>query len=209
MIYLPSKSNNATLQRLFSIIIVFVHLFCVEIFADNEKIRKTEGWSLLVYNAIMTEAEIERTLEKLSDIDDSYKFSAIGAGKKLCSLTRRIDLEYEGHIVGHWAGQHHFELNNLILLRWLSFPWDHILDTSFAIGDGLSYATRSPEFEERLDGRATKLLNFIIWEISFTHPKSEHLSLLFRVHHRSGVFGIFSNISGGSNALGLGVRYKF
>ncbi len=166
-------------------------------------------WSLILYNGVMTEAEIERSVEKLSDINDSYKFTALGASKKLRSLNQHLDLEIEGQIVKHWGEQHHVEINSLFLLRWRTFPWNRVIRTSFAVGDGLSYATRTPEFEIFVDGRATKLLNFMIWELTFAHPNAKHLSFLFRVHHRSGIFGLFSDISGGSNALALGARYAF
>ena len=52
-----------------------------------------------------------------------------------------------------------WEFNGLIIARWRLFPWDKYLDTSFAIGDGISYATEVPEIEEKKDTDSGRWLN--------------------------------------------------
>jgi len=188
--------------RVAGILLAFVFFFQHNCYAENDM-------SFSIYNAVLTETPIEETLINLSEIDDSFKLTALAVNKKIRSLNEHIDLELEGQVVKHWGNQHHFEFNGLFLLRWQTFPWNRYLKTSFAVGDGLSYATRTPEFELIVNDRSTKLLNFMIWELSFAHPKAKHWSYLFRIHHRSGIFGIFSDINGGSNALALGARYTF
>lgn len=113
----------------------------------------------------------------------------------------------------------HQEFNLLLILRWHKFPWDRYLDTSFAFGEGLSYATRVPAYEKDPHGvlhgpehklhEASDFLNYLMLELGFTYPEIAPWSLFFRIHHRSGVFGLFNDVDGGSNFICSGFRYHF
>jgi len=91
-------------------------------------------------------------------------------------------------------------------LRWTLFPWDRFVDTSIAVGEGLSYATSRPRIENR--GEAARLLNYLMFEMELTPLQDSPWSLVGRIHHRSGVFGIFGGVRGGSNFIMIGVRYR-
>jgi hypothetical protein len=43
-------------------------------------------------------------------------------------------------------------------------------------------------------------------ELEFALPDARHWSVITRIHHRSGAFGLFNGVTGGSNALAFGVR---
>ncbi len=125
----------------------------------------------------------------------------------------------------NWSGQqNHQEVAGLALFRWMSFPWDRYIDTSFAAGNGLSWATEIPKLEEAFhpDTGSTRLLYHIIIEFEFARPRTLHgggigtpehwldpWATFFRVHHRSGVFGTFDGVNGGSNVIALGLRYRW
>ncbi len=130
-------------------------------------------------------------------------------------LARRIDryrdlacFEIEGQLVKHFSRQNHLELNGLATLRWEAFWWDQLLDTSLAFGLGLSYATDKPEVEIQNDGGTSRLLIYWMLELAFALPARPQLELLTRIHHRSNGFGHVAE-AGGSNALALGLRYRF
>jgi hypothetical protein len=53
---------------------------------------------------------------------------------------------------------------------------------------------------------AAALLHYVMLEASFGLPNSRW-SVVARVHHRSGIFGLFSH--SGSNVLSAGLRYRF
>ena len=110
-------------------------------------IKADKGWFLSIYGGQVNGDSLENTLTLNANYVNSY-FCAFTAGKKLANYRGNIDIEAEGQIVKHWGIQDHFEFNALFILRWLSFPWDEYLDTSFAVGDGISYATKYPEIEE-------------------------------------------------------------
>jgi hypothetical protein len=132
---------------------------------------------------------------------------AIGGGET-------IRWEVEGQLVRHWGMQRNLETNVVLIARWMRFPWDHIVDTRFAFGEGLSYASRLPHVEPRAgreDERTVRLLNYLLVEWEFMLPANEasQWSVFTRIHHRSGVAGIFGNVKGGSNFVGLGLRYTY
>jgi len=49
----------------------------------------------------------------------------------------------------------------------------------------------------------------LLLELTLSLPNTPRWNLIARLHHRSGVGGIFNGVNGGSNALGLGIKYKF
>lgn len=119
--------------------------------------------------------------------------------------------EYEVQIVKHSGDQDHWEYNALIIHRWRHFPWSSELRTSAALGNGLSWASEVPALEEssRTNRNATQLLNYILMEITIGLPGLEHTDLVGRIHHRSGVLGLFDNVHGGSNIISVGLRFEF
>lgn len=119
--------------------------------------------------------------------------------------------EWEAGLATWFGQQNHQELNGLVLFRWLDLPWNHVLRTSLALGNGLSLASRDPRLEEAFhpDTGSTNLLYHIAVEAEFALPRAKHWSGFLRIHHRSGVFGLFNDINGGSNVIGLGLRYWF
>jgi hypothetical protein len=139
---------------------------------------------------------------------DSY-MAALAVGRGLTGYKHYLRLEGEGQIAKHWGKQDHFEFNALLVLRWLPFPWDRYLDTSFAVGEGLSYATDDPEIEVEKHDRTARLLNYLMIELAVNLPQHPQWTLFGRVHHRSGVFGLFDGVTGGSNVVGAGLRYTF
>lgn len=139
---------------------------------------------------------------------DSY-VAVLSVGKGLADYKHYLRLEGEGQVAKHWGVQDHFEVNALLGLRWLPFPWDRYLDTSFAAGAGLSYATDEPEIEIEKNDRTKRLLGYLMFELGVVVPQQPKWTLFARVHHRSGAFGLFDGVSGGSNVVGAGLRYTF
>lgn len=113
--------------------------------------------------------------------------------------------EVEGSLFRYWGEQRHWEGNAALVARWTYFPWDDYVDTSFAFGQGVSMASRRPAVE-RDDTR--KFLNHLLTEFEFAPPRDSPWSVVARLHHRSGVFGLYGT-RGGSNFVTLGLRYRF
>lgn len=140
---------------------------------------------------------------------DSYASSL--ALSYLLVDVKRVRVEWENNLTKHYRMQHHWEFNTAAIARWMRFPWDERLDTRLALGSGLSYAVDLPYLEPRTTlgrGESARLLHFMVVEKEFVLPNHPQWSAFARIHHRSGMFGLFSGVRGGSNFVGLGVRYR-
>jgi hypothetical protein len=190
-------------QRLFQLAWGAVLLFlCAEARAEGD-------FSIMAYRAVLTGDTLGDTMLFAADYDYSYSLTAVGAGRKTASYGRYVDLEVEGQIVKHSGRDHHLELNALIVERWTYFPWDYYINTSLAAGQGLSYATDIPEIEKLHHDKTSRFLGYLMFEIALSIPRFQQWSLITRIHHRSGAYGLFNGVHGASNALGFGIRYDF
>jgi hypothetical protein len=156
----------------------------------------------------------DRFLEILTRMSPEFRSSYLVAltGGYRITTWRWIRFEVEGQAVVHTGMQEHLEVNGVAIARWMNFPWDQWLDTRIAFGEGISYAFRKPHLEPRRDpGAATskRLLNYLLAEIELVRPCLPQWSTFIRVHHRSGMFGMYGGVEGGSNFIGAGIRYYF
>ncbi len=186
-----------------ALIVVFVPGSCGSGAAEGE-------WSATMYGAVLLKGNLSDASLLNSGVEDSY-LTALASTRKMASYGNKIDLELEGQIVKHFRGQEHWEFNGLGAARWLPFPWDHYLDTSFAFGAGLSVATEIPDVEEerRGDDQTQEVLAYLMLELELALPDSQSWSAVTRIHHRSGAFGLFNGVTGASNALAFGIKYRF
>jgi hypothetical protein len=133
--------------------------------------------------------------------------------RRMFTFGRDVDFELEGQIAKHGGpgpGMRHWEINGLFDVRWNRFYWDKYLDTSAALGLGLSYATETPQFEIDEQGASNRLLAYILVELAFSLPKYPQWATVVRIHHRSSAYGTFEeDIEGASNSLGVGLKYRF
>ena len=170
-------------------------------------------WSLTVYGGPHMDERFLRiiTLRARGEFTGSYLVALAGA-REVGRIGDGLRFEAEGQLVRHFGHQHHWELNALLVARWASFPWDRQLDTSIAVGDGLSYATQRPPLERSDDAADpddnVRLVNYLMVEIELGRPAEPSWRLVGRVHHRSPIFGLFGEASG-SNFLTLGIRRRF
>ena len=81
-------------------------------------------------------------------------------------------------------------------------PW-----LSFSVVEGISYNSNVSLYEKTFRENYTQLLNYLGFEVEAA--VSSDLSLVGRIHHRSGAFGTYGGVSEGSNAYLLGLRYRW
>jgi hypothetical protein len=109
-------------------------------------------------------------------------------------------------------GQHVFEFNPYMMARWSNFPWNNTIRTTFGLGGGLSYATPIPQIEKDSkdpDGNYKNLMHFMAVEATFSLPDHKDWQLVYRLHHRSGVFGLMQGDNAGNTAVEIGIRHYF
>jgi hypothetical protein len=172
--------------------------------ADAER-----DWALTLYSGRLTDSGIGETATFNFKFENAY-FIDLALSRRLYTFRDYCNIEIEGQIAKHFGDQDHWEFNVVPYFRWLVFPWDAHLDTSFAAGAGVSYATSVPEIEAKNhDNVAGRFLGALMFELAFSPPRVPQWGLVIRLHHRSGAGGVFSGVSGGSNAWAMGIRYSF
>lgn len=153
--------------------------------------------------------------------DKSY-FSGVGLGKIGPDLGQSFGLfqgtpwaklqqDYELLLVKHRGLQHNAELGAAYLLRSPDLQMGP-LGVNLAAGNGLSYATGKPTYEDgpRDDlARRYRLQLLLLFELEWKLRKVDRLTLATRIHHRSGVFGLIAPPNVGSNFITVGLRYRF
>ncbi|MEX2452150.1 MAG: hypothetical protein WD407_14935 [Rhodospirillales bacterium] len=167
------------------------------------------GWALTLYGGIGTDGGIEDFPGLKADFNNAY-MTTVAVSREVARWRGRAALEIEGQIAKHFVKQNHVEGNLLFAVRWLDFPWNDVVRTSFAVGEGISYASSVPEIErERSPGKTSRLLNYIMIELELAPPDQDEWSFVTRIHHRSGVYGLYNGVSKGSNLLGFGIKRRF
>jgi hypothetical protein len=125
-------------------------------------------------------------------------------------MLNRSSIELEVQLGTHFNVQNTMEAD--IALVWrspeMTLPWSGVrLNT--AIGEGLSYALGRPQLEDlTTEPEAQRLLNYLMFEAEFSHPSLPGVSLVPRIHHRSGIFGVLAPSGSGSNIVGIGLRFR-
>lgn len=177
-------------------------------------------FALAIYGGYLTTQVFSELYSGPNELVNS-KFVALSLSRELFSVGRTINvnalaplkLEAEGIAVlhmGQWPESQTFsEFVGALNLRWHQFPWNQHIVTTMAVGEGLSYASEKPSYEVEINNKTAHLMNFLMFDVTFAHPDLPELALLLRLHHRSGAFGLFDGVTGGSNFFTAGLKYAF
>jgi hypothetical protein len=100
------------------------------------------------------------------------------------------------------------DYNASIMVRWVDFPWNKYVKTSFAMGVGLSYSSKVYLMDRQLHPNSDRSHLKINWpiQLSLAHPDHPDHELLLFILHQSGGH-VFD--SGGVNSIGFGYRGSF
>ena len=167
-----------------------------------------KDWALTLYFGRLTDSSLTQTVTFNSKFENAYLID-LGLLRRLYTFRDYFNLEMEGQIAKHFGAQDQWEFDLIGYFRWLPFPWDEYLDTSFAAGAGLSYATSVPKIEAKNYDEGARFLGGLMFEFAFSLPHVPQWSLITGIHHRSGAGGVFSGVRGASNAWATGLRYSF
>lgn len=172
----------------------------------------SEGWSVTLYSGwFSSQKTSEIFFHQNLQLEDSGIIAFAGSKEWAQAFDGRMRFELEAGIVKHVGNQHHWEVNvPVIIARWTRFPWNDVLPTTFAMGNGLSFTSSLPRHEVERNGDETaRTLNYLMGEITIRRPSNPHWHLGLRYHHRSGVRGLFSGVYDASNIFALAVKYRF
>lgn len=166
------------------------------------------NWSLFTGKYTASGLPDEILMNRPIEFEDAW-ITVVNYGRHLSPPTAARRWEAELQFGVHRGVQDHFEVNSALIHRWSDWPWDGLIDTSFAIGAGLSWAGEVPALEAQ--GKpgtdATRTLLYLVLEFEAMPGHTRRWSVYGRIHHRSGVFGTFNGVHGGSDHVGIGVRW--
>lgn len=177
--------------------------------AAGRSARADFDWAATLYRGWLTEATLGEMIRLDLTVDTEFTFLAFALTRKITEITPNLNLEGEGVVVKYAGEQDHLELDALLSGRWLNFPWNGYVDTTAALGLGLSLASKKPYYEVRNKGESEQFLAFLLFELTVGIPKLPRWDLAARINHRSGVFGLFNGMHGAMNSVALGLKYRF
>ena len=176
--------------------------------------QENPDWAFLVYHGQTARTIFVRLLRFAPPDYIETSITSVEVDKPLHYLwNQRVRFELAINLTRRWQRGHQrdfFEANVFVMVRWMRFPWNRFLKTSMAFGEGVSVAEEVPYIEQvdlRNEGMS-HFLNFLAYEITLSPPKCNRISAVYRLHHRSGIFGLVNDVVGGSNVTAFGLRFS-
>ncbi|MBW6520206.1 MAG: hypothetical protein K0A99_04220 [Desulfoarculaceae bacterium] len=175
---------------------------------EDEKTNLDHQWALSLYGGVHAIDHIRDIITFDADYSDGNNVLVAALAREVYRSRRFLSFELEGQVGRHFGDDvNHWEFVALGLGRWHTFPWDHLVNTSFGAGAGFSFYTEISSVEKLKHDDAQRLLGYLALELTFGLPRLPHWDLLTRIHHRSGLFRVIGK--GSSNYLTVGLRYTF
>ncbi len=186
-----------------------------------ENTNSLTDWTFEFGAALMTQNDIDDFIEGRFDFEEgdagatTYQFTAT---KKITELslewfgsqfTPWIEMPLCLELVDENANDSFLVYNASMQIRWVDFPWNSFVHTTFAAGLGLSYASQIYDMDiQRHPGEDRSHLKFNVpIQFSFSLPDAPQHQIIFYISHHSGGFGFFDH--GGVNSIGASYAYSF
>jgi hypothetical protein len=142
--------------------------------------------------------------------DGEYGFAAVAVSREVARFYEAFSIELEVGAGGRFGSDYNAaEAWVAGYLRYDDFPWNHVIRTTVAVSTGFDYVSDLPPDEAGDADGESKVLHYFSPEITFALPDYANNELVLRWHHRSGVFGLFDGVRGGSNVVALGLRHRW
>lgn len=184
----------------------------------NQDLYDQYRWSVMYYYGktmsdgifrIMT-GDMHRWPEHLQSVEVAYTLHQDNFLRRLVNpLVGVVQLAGIGAVRVGSREHTIYEFDPYLAFRWANLPWNQYVNTSLAIGEGVSYDSSVPSLEKKANQDTKRFLNYLMLEATFAAPSYPRLQLVARIHHRSGAYGLYRAGNTGSNVLGLGIRYLF
>jgi len=180
--------------------------------------------AVMVFGGIVTDTNFMEVvyapytvqLKNLGVIGASYSHrfgtvSELTGNISLGQIGNDLTIEAEGGTSVRFGDESMGEVWAALYLRYDGFPWNDKLYTTLGANTGVSLLTNLSQFEQGRDsnGKSSEFLHYLGPEVTFADPKNKDLELVVRLHHRSGVFGLFDGVVSGSTFVSAGVRVRF
>lgn len=175
---------------------------------EGENTAPDHQWALSLYGGIHASDTLHDIISFDADYSNDNNILVAGVAREVYRYRQELSFEIEGQIGRHFGDDvSHWEFVALGLGRWHAFPWDDLLNTSIAIGVGVSAYTEISNVERYRNEEAQRWLGYLAFELTFGLPQLPRWDLLMRIHHRSGMGGVIGE--GSSEYACIGFKYAF
>ena len=187
-------------------------------FAGDPSKADDSPWSLTGYGGVVSDHNFTQILGNGTIIrghNYGHGFSVnnamfgVAADRKLFYLGARFWLAAEGQLTVYTLGHNYASGAIGAGLQFDGFPWRDQIPTVLSVYTGPSYAVNPPKAPEVPFFRGKALLNYLGVEVAVALPRSDEWDAVFRIYHRSGVWGGYSLDDDESSMIGLGLRKRF
>jgi hypothetical protein len=129
-------------------------------------------WFLTAYAGAHAQDDINDVVTLQPKFEDNAYIGVVALARELWHYEKYLSFELEGQVAKHFNKDTQWEFVGVLIGRWHYFPWNNYVNTSFAVGDGMSYYTKVSEVEEEDDEDAQQALNYLLIEVANTLIKT-------------------------------------
>jgi len=175
------------------------------LFCSGSASAGNSPWSATLYAGPSSTQFVTQILSGNFDVNGGMAGLAIDRG--LFRLGSGISLAGEFQAT-QFFGKYTYGVGAIgIGLRFDEFPWSDTFPMSFAVYTGPSYAPNAPLIEDPTPHQDPKFLNYVSLEFAF--QMNRNWDAAFRIYHRSGAWGAYSNTADVGSMFGIGLRRRF
>ncbi len=189
-------------------------------FVPHDSSGPGPNWDFGFGVALITTSKIENAIFgdfRVTDGAGGGEVYALTASKRLGhfewkvggkTFRPRLEMPLTLEIVDEDNGRTFLDYNASVMLRWVDFPWNETVSTTFGLGMGLSYSSKVYEMDRVAhpgDDRSHLKFNLPV-EWTFASPSNPDQQLMLFILHQSGGH-VFD--TGGVNSVGIGFRTSF
>ncbi len=141
---------------------------------------------------------------------EGESMAQVAVGREILDFGAGFSAEL-GLLLGHRIDEGGFEVAAPFAIVFDGFPWRDKLPMRLRLAVGPSFVSEITPTEKRKadNGKGSKVLNMFNPEIEIGAPGAPEWSGFFRLHHRSGIFGLVDGVTGGSTYMMVGLRHRF
>ena len=165
-------------------------------------------WWVNGYAGVIAEAELSSILFAGDFSTGDVGLIGVSFGREFGSIGNALRFEWEAGASFHFGNETFASAHAYLIARWIWFPWNHIVMTTFAMGTGPSIATKKSKYETE-NGDASYYKNGMMMEFTFGLPQEPDWMLQLRIQHRSSIFGVLPKAGTPSDYISIGFKHRF
>lgn len=168
-------------------------------------------WSLGAYGGQYYDSEPAGLTQGRANFLNQYIVALTASKTVWRAETLPLALEIDGTVAQQFGVASLQEFAIAPVLRWSGFPWKETLPTSVRFGPlGFSHTTMVSALEKSASGEGSRNLNFLLIELTFSHPRAKSNEVFVRLHHRCTINDLLNNYgANGQDFLAIGYRRFF